>query len=149
MCVWGGGYSCKRRTALFFFVWLHLRRGVHRVLRPEARELNALSALVLLQRLLQLVWHVLVNNAEVVDLARDGGSAGGGGGLVDVSDERGVRGGGPLEGSLRINVDVATESLVDQLAAVCCSPPRHTSGGATPWRGSPSPLPASLGAAWQ
>ena len=45
-----------------------------------------------------------------------------------------------LDGSLRLNVDV-TDNLVDQLAAVCCSPPRHETGQRT-WRGSPT-------AAWQ
>ena len=45
---------------------------------------------------------------------------------------------GPLEGSRRINIDVSdsiTSSLADQLAAVCCSPPRHETGQ-VPWRGS-------------
>jgi len=48
---------------------------------------------------------------------------------------------GGLEGSLRINVDVGpsgalADTLADQLAAVCCSPPRHAIGGGSPWRGS-------------
>lgn len=38
---------------------------------------------------------------------------------------------GPLEGKLSIDVEQATASLADQLAAVCCSPPRHQLGAAT------------------
>ena len=48
--------------------------------------------------------------------------------------------GRPLEGSLRINVEVS-DHLVDQLAAVCCSPPRHETS-MLPWRASPT-------SAWQ
>ena len=38
---------------------------------------------------------------------------------------------GPLEGKLSIDVEQATASLADQLAAVCCSPPRHQLGAET------------------
>jgi len=46
-----------------------------------------------------------------------------------------LRGNGPLDSlrNIKINVDAA-DSLFDQLAAVCCSPPRYATGG--PWRGS-------------
>ena len=49
-----------------------------------------------------------------------------------------------LDGSLRINIDGGGDMglLADQLAAVCCSPPRHTTG-VPPWRGS-SPTPGGF-----